>query len=321
MKEKTIGLRIIFMGTSSFAESILKGLIESGYNIVSIYTKPDKKVGREQNLKKSAVKAVAEIKNIPVFTPARFDDEEIINLAQQKPDILIVVAYGKILPKKVLNMPGFGAINIHASLLPEYRGPSPIQNAILDGKNTTGTTLMIMDEGIDTGPIISQKEIQIDPEDTSQTLSIKLSKISSELLLKTLPIWIEKKIETVPQDESRATLCQLIERSDGMILWSDNAQTIYNKYRAFIPWPGIFTYWQRGNENIRIKLNKIDFRNENPKKEYHQGEVFESEEGEFCVQTDLGVIILKEVQTEGKTNLPIDKFINGNREFIGSILK
>lgn len=320
MGKKAIGIRTVFMGTSAFAETILKGLIGSDYNIISVYTQPDKKVGRDQTVKKSAVRIAAETAKIPVFTPEHFDDEEITDLARQKPDILIVVAYGKILPKKVLDMPGFGAINIHASLLPEYRGPSPIQNAILDGKKKTGTTVMLMDEGIDTGPIISQREIKVNPEDTSYTLSIKLADLSSELLLETLPTWIEKKKEAVPQDESKATLCQLIERSDGRVLWSDDAQTIYDQYRAFLPWPGIFAYWQKGNENIRIKLNKIELLKDKPEKEYHQGEVFVLGD-KFGVQTNLGAIILEEVQMEGKTNLPIKTFINGNKDFVGSILK
>lgn len=308
------------MGTSAFAEVILKGLIDSGYNIASVYTQPDKKAGRKQTVQKSAVRSAAEEANIPVFTPTSFGDAEVRGLIEQKPDLLIVVAYGKILPKKILDAPGFGAINVHASLLPSYRGPSPIQNVLLDGEEKTGATIMLMDEGIDTGAIISQSEIAIDPHDTCQTLSAKLATLSSKLLLDTLPDWIEKKIESKPQDESRASLCQLIERSDGKVIWANDAESIYNQYRAFIPWPGIFTYWQKDDENIRIKLNKITFSNENPGKNHHQGEVVKLGDN-LGVQTSSGVIILKEVQMEGKTNQPIRVFVTGNPSFIGSILK
>jgi methionyl-tRNA formyltransferase len=177
-----------------------------------------------------------------------------------------------------------------------------------------------MDEGIDTGSIISQDEIEIEPNDTALTLSEKLSRLSSNLLLETLPLWIEKKAEAREQDESGATMCQLIERSDGRVIWANDAETIYNQYRAFTSWPGIFTYWQREEENIRIKLNKITFSKENPDKFHHQGEVIKLGDN-LGVQTSRGVIVLKEIQMEGKANMPIKVFVTGNPNFIGSILK
>ncbi|MFZ2834926.1 MAG: methionyl-tRNA formyltransferase [Candidatus Moraniibacteriota bacterium] len=320
MDEKSIKLRVIFMGTSDFADKILKSIIAEKYNVISVYTQPDKKVGREQTLEKTAVKITAETKKIPVFSPTRFGDTEIAQLEEQKPDILIVAAYGKILPKKVLEMAGFGAINIHASLLPEYRGPSPIQNAILDGEKETGVTIMLMDTGIDTGKILSQKKITIGPDEKSAELSTRLAELSIKLLLETIPLWIRRKIEPIEQDESKATLCQLIERSDGKVMWTNAAQDIYNQYRAFFTWPGIFTYWQKDSSLSRIKLNKINFKDKSPSETHHIGEVFILEE-KVVVQTGKGIILLEELQKEGKTNIKINDFVNGNPEFIGSILK
>ena len=320
MDKKSIKLRVVFMGTSDFADTILNSLIAEKYNVISVYTQPDKKVGREQTLEKTAVKITAEKKGIPVFSPAKLGEAEISKLEEQKPDIFIVAAYGKILPKAVLEMAGFGAINVHASLLPEYRGPSPIQNAILDGAKETGVTIMLMDAGIDTGKILSQEKVTIKPNEKSAELSIKLANLSTKILLETIPLWIRRKIEPIEQDESCATLCQLIERSDGKIIWTNDAQDIYNQYRAFFNWPGIFTYWQKDAALSRIKLNKISFKDSNLPETHHVGEVFYLEE-KIAVQTGKGIIFLEELQKEGKTNVKVADFINGNPDFIGSILK
>lgn len=320
MQKKSIKLRVIFMGTPSFADTILCALIAEKYNIISVYTQADKKIGREQKLKKTTVKITAEKNNIPVFSPTKFGPEELIELKNQKPDLLIVVAYGKILPKGVLDLPGFGAINIHASLLPHYRGPSPIQNAILDGKKETGTTIMLMNAGVDTGGILSQRKIAIDPHETNAELSHKLAKLSISLLLETIPLWVKRKITPKIQDDAKATLCQLIERSDGKIIWMNDAKSIYNQYRAFFSWPGIFTYWQRGDMHIRIKINKLSPGKTKSLGEHQLGEVFQINE-KIAVQTGSGIIFLEEIQMEGKNNLKIKDFINGNPSFVGSILR
>jgi len=320
MPKKSIKLRVIFMGTSSFADAILAALLANKYNIIGVYTQPDKKVGREQKLEKSAVKITAEAAKIPVFSPTRFDATEITKLEAQKPDLLIVAAYGKILPQAVLDLPGFGAINVHASLLPNYRGPSPIQNAILSGEKETGATIMLMDAGIDTGAMLSQKKLTIGPNETSDELSARLAQLSAKLLLETIPQWIERKIKPTAQDDKKASLCQLIERGDGKIIWSDSAREIHNQYCAFFSWPGIFTHWEKASALVRIKLNKISFSENNLPENHRIGEVFETQE-KIAVQTGKGLVFLEELQREGKTNLKIKDFLNGNPDFIGSILK
>lgn len=311
--------KIIFMGTSFFSKTILESLLKNDYNIISVYTQKDKKVGRSQKMKKSEVKILAGEKNIPVFEPQKFYDATIEEIKKQKPDLIVVAAYGKILPKSVLEIPGFGCLNVHTSLLPKYRGPSPIQNAILNGENETGATIMLMNEGIDTGDILAQEKVSIGKDENCSMLFEKLAKLSSKLLLKIIPDWIERKIEAVAQNENEATYCEIIERSDGKINWSDSAISIYNRFRAFSPWPGIFTYFEKDGKNLRLKLHNISLA-ESIEKKYALGEVFKREEKVF-VQTGDGIINLEEVQLEGKNKVKIYDFLCGHTTFIGSVLK
>jgi methionyl-tRNA formyltransferase len=313
-------LRTIFMGTPEFAENILSALLENGYDIISVYTQPDKKVGRKQIVQKSPVRILAEKKNIPVFTPVHFDSDTISQMAKQKPGLLLVAAYGKILPQAVLGLPTLGAINVHASILPKYRGASPIQNAILAGETETGATIMLMDAGMDTGNILSQQTVAIDKNETSIELSQKLVAASARLLLETLPLWLTKKISPKKQDSSAATLCRMISREDGKINWSDNAENIYNRWRAFHPWPGIFSIWERQGQPLRLKINQLATSNEQPVETKNPGTIFKIEE-KVAVATSHGFVILKTIQLEGKPETKIESFINGYPDFIGSVLK
>ncbi|HLN18540.1 MAG TPA: methionyl-tRNA formyltransferase, partial [Patescibacteria group bacterium] len=236
-----------------------------------------------------------------------------------KPDIIVVAAFGSILPKSILSIPKHGSLNVHASLLPKYRGPSPIQNALLRGEKETGVTIMLMDEGIDTGHILSQEKVGIKEDETLSELYARLADIGAKLLVNTIPRWISGEIKPVIQDNSQAIICELIEKSDGKVSWNESAQTIYNCFRAFTPWPGIFTFWDKNGLLTRLKLNKISIANDNVKT-HHLGEVFEKD-GRVLVETGEGQIVLDEVQLEGKLNMDINSFINGNTDFIGSMLK
>jgi methionyl-tRNA formyltransferase len=320
-EKKSKNIRIIFMGTSVFADVILNSLLDEKYSIVGVYTQPDKKTGRNQNLSKSAVKITAEKNNLDLFQPERFDESSIDELKRLKPDLIIVAAYGKILPQKLLGVPKFGCLNVHASLLPKYRGPSPIQNVLLNGEKETGSTIMLMNAGIDTGDILSQEKLLIHPNETFSELLGRLAGISSSLLLETLPQWAEGKIKPTSQDDSQASLCKLIEKDDGHILWSDDALAIYNIYRALHSWPGIFSYWERETEKVRIKLNKIELIETSDNEPHHLGEVRELSDGKIGVQTSKGIVVLKEIQLEGKKNTKAESFINGYPDFVGSILK
>lgn len=313
-------IRVVFMGTPAFAASLLSGLVEKKYNIVCVLTKPDSPAGRNQEVTESAVKKKTLEYGLPVEQPEKLDEQAIEKIRSLKPDLIIVAAYGKILPKEILAIPGFGCINVHASLLPKWRGASPIQNALLAGETETGITIMLMDEGMDTGDIIAQKKTSINPDDTKESLTLRLEEVGNDLLLETVPLWVKRKIASVPQDDALATLCQLIERQDGHIIWTDDAQQICSRYRAFSPWPGIFTFWKKDNELLRLKLHRISCQKQSPQMPHPIGQVFEVGE-KVGVQTGTGVIFLEEVQLEGKTRLPIAEFLLGNKEIIGSLLQ
>lgn len=302
------------MGTPSLSAEIFESLLEAGYNIVSVYSQPDKKVGRKQILEKTPVKLLAEKNNIPVYEPRKFDESAIELLRAQNPDLIILVAFGKILPKAALEIPRLGAINIHPSLLPKYRGPSPIQNALLNGEKITGTTVMLMDADVDTGDILAQQEISIDPDETYPELEKKLADLSSKLLLNTLPDWIRGKITPQTQNDSLASFCKLIQKADGKINWNAAAESIYNQYRAFFGWPGIFTLWNQK----RLKLNKIRLASDSFEG-YKIGEVFQINDIIY-VKAKTGAIILEEIQLEGKPNTQAIHFLNGYPNFVGSIL-
>lgn len=308
------------MGTSDLSEAILSSLIKDEYNIVGVFTKPDTRTGRKQELTSPLVKKLAEENKIEVFQPEKFNTDAVADLKKLKPDLVIVAAYGKIIPEAALEIPGFGCINVHVSLLPKYRGPSPVQNALLNGEQETGVTIMMMDKGVDTGDILVQEVLEIEKNDTSEILLKKLSILGSDLLLKTIPLIIEGKIEKKPQDSSLATLCQLIEREDGKIFWTNSAQAIFNRYRALFPWPGIFTYWKVDDQIIRLKLIKIELQKINPLEKHVEGEVFEIG-SDIGVQTSDGIIIIKEIQKEGKKATDIKTFINGYPNFLGSVLQ
>lgn len=317
--EKNTKLRIVYFGTSLFSKKILETLIENSYNVVAVFTRPDLPQGRDMAIEKSPAKILAEEKKIPVYKPSKLDEKAVAEIKNLKPDIIILAAYGKLLPRTILDIPGFGCLNVHASLLPKYRGPSPIQNALLNGETETGATIIQMNKGIDTGDILAAKKVAITPEDNAETLEKKVAEAGAALLIETLLPWIERKIEPLKQNDAEASVCQLIEREDGRIIWENEAEKIYNMYRAFYPWPGIFTYWNRGGRLERIKLNKISIQKNDPETKYDVGKIFQLGD-KIGVQCLKGVIIIDELQPEGKKSMPIGDFINGRPEFIGGNL-
>lgn len=317
---ETPKIRVVFMGTPPLAATILEALLTKNYNIIGVVTKPDKPSGRKREISESPVKLMALEKSLPLLQPEKINDVVIEQIKAWKPDLIIVAAYGKILPQSVLDIPGFGCINFHPSLLPQWRGAAPIQNAILSGATETGVTIMLMDRGMDTGDILRQVPVPIDPTDTTQSLTKKLTRSGIELLLTILPLWIQRQITPQKQDESLATLCQIIERADGHIIWTDDAESIYNRYRALFPWPGVYTYWKKKDDLLRLKLLALSYQKNNPQIMSPLGTVFEIGE-KIGVQTTTGIIFLEEVQLEGKNPMPIHEFLRGNETFIGSYLE
>lgn len=313
-------IRTIFIGTPELAAAILSGLVEKKYNIVCVITKPDRPAGRQQEMAGSAVKKKALEYGLPIEQPQKLDQETVERIKALKPDLIIVAAYGRLLPKALLDIPGFGCINVHASLLPLWRGASPIQNALLAGDTETGISLMLMDEGMDTGDVLAQKKVAITSEDTTESLSRRLTEAGRDLLLEMLPLWIRRTLSPVPQDGSKATLCQLIEREDGHIIWTESAESIYNRYRALFPWPGIFSFWKKDGGLLRLKLCRVSYQKQSPQTQHLIGQVFEVGE-KVGIQTGAGVIFPEEVQLEGKIRLPIAEFLLGNKDIIGSLLQ
>jgi len=307
-------LRIIFMGTPDFSNQVLLKLIENEYPIISVYTQPDKKVGRKQDWQKSPVKITAEKNAIPVFQPLKMR-EEIENIKSQNPDLIIVAAYGKIIPQEILDISKFQCINIHPSLLPKYRGASPLQNTLLNGEKETGTTIMLMSAEVDAGDILAQEKTEVLPKEKLPEFSERMADLSAKLLVKILPDWLEGKIIPQKQDAAQASFCQMLQKEAGQINWNDSAESIFNRYRAFYPWPGIFTFW---NEQ-RLKINEIELTDKNnPAKKV--GEIFE-EDNKVYVQTKKGVLGLKKIQLEGKREMEIKGFLNGYPLFSQSVLK
>lgn len=238
-------MKIVFFGTSDVGLPILEALLKE-HEVISVVTSPDALVGRKQILTPSPIAQFAAQNNLPLLKPekARNNPELIAQLQNLNVDIFIVVSYGKILPEELLNIPPLKTVNVHFSLLPKYRGASPIQFALLNGETETGTTIFVLDEQVDHGPIIAQAKLDIQPDDTFLTLAPKLSQLSADLLLENLPKYQNKTLTPFDQDHLQATKATLINKQDGKIAWSKTAQEIYNQYRAFIAWPGIWTTWQ-----------------------------------------------------------------------------
>jgi methionyl-tRNA formyltransferase len=286
--------KIIFIGTSQFAVSVLEKLIKNKYNVSSVITAPDKPVGRKQEITPPPVKGIALKYNLPILQPEKISNfkSQISNL---KPNLIIVAAYSQIIPKNILDIPKFGCLNLHPSLLPKYRGPSPIQTAILNGDKITGITIMLMDEKIDHGPIISQKRIALILQENSQTLEKKLAQTTADFLIETLPQYLQGKIKPQVQDESKATYTKILTRQDGQIDWQKSAQEIARKVRAFYPWPGAWTEFNGQRVKI-LKAKAVD------------------KQQKETISTGKGFLSLEIVQPAGKKPMTGQEFFRGHKK-------
>ncbi len=305
------------MGTPEFAVSSLEYLVLNEYQVVAVYTRPDKPAGRGGLLIHSPVKKAALAWNLPVVqVPSMKDGGAVARLADYHPDVIIVAAFGQILPQSVLELPGCGCINIHPSLLPRYRGASPIPSAILSGDKFTGVSIMLMDSGLDTGPVLSQAAISIASWDNTGSLTMKLSRLAPRLLTETLVYWLREEILPRPQNEDEATLCGQITKKDGEINWNLPAIDIWRRVRAFNPWPGCYTFWEGKQLKIieALPLNGEEISGEG------QVVVWDRDEAAFGVNTGDGILGVVEVQLEGKREMSAVEFLRGQREFVGSVL-
>jgi methionyl-tRNA formyltransferase len=308
-------VRIVFMGTPEFATPALRHLVLNDYQVAAVYTQPDRLAGRGRGLAISPVKKVAWAAGIPVFQPVSLKRAEAVaELAGLKPDVIVVAAYGKILPESVLKLPGYGCINIHPSLLPRHRGASPIAAAILNGDRFTGTSIMLMDKGLDTGPVLKRAQIPITDRDSTGSLTRKLALVSSYLLQDVLCDWLRGEITPQPQDEASATCYGTITKEDGEIDWCLPSAVIWRRVRAYNPWPGAYTRWQGKLLKI-IEAEPLPVAGDTV-----AGKVVPLPGDGFGIGAGDAILMVRYLQLEGKKIMTAGEFLRGQRQFAGAVL-
>lgn len=314
--------RVIFMGSADFSVPALQALSDASYDVALVVTRQDKPKGRGLALSETPVKTLASKLGIQVFQPKTLREPDVLDrLRDVQPELIVVVAYGRILPPEVLSLPPrlphgqYACVNVHASLLPKYRGAAPIQWAILNGEQETGVTIMLMEEGLDTGPIASQVVIPIQPDDTTGTLSQRLAAIGAELLIKTLPPLISGTLEPKPQDHALATHAPVLHKEDGQIVWRRPANAIVNHIRAMDPWPGAFTWLPRG---LRLRVYP-PARQLTHTSAGTPGQVIEITKEGMVVTAGDGAVLIQKVQPEGRRPMTPWELVSGRFLMQGDI--
>jgi len=308
-------MNIIFMGTPDFAVPTLEGLINSNHKIIAVLTQPDRPKGRGRKVVPSPVKVKADANNIPVLQPEKVKEPDFIKkISEYNPDCIVVVAFGQIFPKDILNLPRYGCINLHASLLPKYRGAAPINWALIKGETKTGVTSMFMDERMDTGDILIQREIEIKEDDNAGTLHDRLSQIGRDVILETLDGIKKETISRIKQDASIATYAPKIKKEDCIIDWNAGAEDILNKIRGLTPLPGAYTLYN----GKRLKIANAGHKKQEARGE--RGEVFEVNRNGIKVTCRDGIVIIKNLQPEGKRVMSAGEFLSGHNIKKGEIL-
>jgi methionyl-tRNA formyltransferase len=306
--------KVVFMGTPEFAVPSLEKLIAM-QTVAGVVTQPDRPAGRGRQLRPSPVKVTAEKAGIPLYQPASLrSEEDAAPLREWQPDVIIVAAFGQILRPHVLNLPVHGCINVHASLLPRWRGASPIQHAIMAGDSKTGITLMQMDEGMDTGPIYLQESLTIDPDETAASLHDRLSVLGAELLAENLDDIVQGQIKAMAQDNTLATYAPLIKKETGWLDWQRSSAELDRHIRAMTPWPGAFSSWQGNN----LKILNAQFSAEQMSSG-QPGQVF-VKHGDLFVQTGAGSLRLEKLQLASKKAVSAADFLRGQPDFAGTVL-
>lgn len=301
------------MGTSGFAVPSLEALLRSEHEVIGAVTQPDRPAGRGLRESVSPVKRVAVEAGIPIHQPEKVRSEEFITLVRDlSPDAIVVAAFGQIIPKTILDIPRFGNINVHASLLPKYRGAAPVHYALFEGETVTGVTTMLMDPGLDTGDILLQREVKIDPTDDEGALEVKLAAVGAELLIETLTGLEAGNITSQPQDSSLATVSPSVKRGECQIEWNNHAARIVNRIRGCSPRPGAYTYWQ----NSPLKVWRASVAEDRSGGE--PGEVIGATADGVLVKAGSGVVLLIEVQPENKKRMNAAEFARGYRVSAGS---
>ncbi len=307
--------KIVFMGTPAFSAPILRMLVEEGYDVISVVTQPDRPVGRKKVLTPTPVKEEALRLGLPIYQPEKLKNpEELQYVLDLEPDLIITAAFGQILPSAVLEAPKLGAINVHASLLPAYRGGAPIHQAIIDGQSETGVTIMYMVDRLDAGDIISQTVVPIESTDDTGTMFDKLSMAGMELLKETLPSIIDGTNSREQQDEEKVTYARNISREQERIDWSKSAVSISNQVRGLHPWPVAFTTYNEQNMKIWKAAATESTKSGKP------GEVLELGDDALIVQTGEGVLAITELQPAGKKRMSAADYLKGPKIQVGDLL-
>ena len=310
-------MKILFMGTPDFALFSLKALVEAGENVIGVITQPDKPKGRGYTLTPPPVKVYAMERGIPVYQPTTLRGEDFAKqLSELDPELIVVAAYGKILPANVLDYPKYGCVNVHGSLLPEYRGAAPMQRAIIDGKRETGITTMMMDVGLDTGDMLLKKAVTIEENDNFEDIHDKLGACGAEVLLATLAKIREGTLTRQKQDESLATYAAKIEKSDCVIDFSNSAQAVHDRIRGLSPIPLSFTYTPDG-KMLKVTASEVAERDGACGE---VGEVISLTGGKITVACGTGSVSLLSVLPEGKKRMSAADFINGRKISVGDLL-
>jgi len=303
-------MRLVYMGTPQFAVQPLLALAAAGHEIAGVVTRADKPAGRGRILVAPPVKQIAQEKGFTVFQPRRVREPEFLEVLRAlAPDVIVVAAYGQILPGGILTLPRYGCLNIHASLLPLYRGAAPINWAIVQGETHTGITIMQMDEGMDTGGILLQESIPIEPQDTAGTLSDKLSLLGARLIIAALQGVGSGTLTPVPQDGSRATLAPLLKKGDGLIDWNLPAREIHKRIRGLSPWPGAYSYLD--GKMVKIIASTVVAGSGEP------GSVYEQDKKTLDAGTGSGMLRILVIQPEGKKPMTAAEFLQGHRNIRG----
>ncbi len=309
-------MKILFMGTPDFAVPCLKELINSNYEIATVITQPDRPKGRGQKLMPPPVKEEAVKHNIEVLQPERIRDTQFIKqISELNPDIIVVVAFGQILPKAILDIPKYGCINVHASLLPRYRGAAPINWCIINGEKTTGITTMYMDEGLDTGDIILKREIPILNSENAQQLHDKLSILGATLLVETIDQLIKGTSVRISQDHNQSTYAPMLSKTLGKIDWGMNSLSIKNLIRGVTPWPGAYTSYL--NKTVKIfSAEALDDETENKK----HGIICKVAHDHFLISCGKGTLSIEEIQFENEKRMSVEAYLRGHNIEEGQIL-
>ncbi len=304
-------MRVVFMGTPAFAVPSLEALIHAGHEVVGVCTQPDRPRGRGQTVAPSPVKALALVKGLPVVQPTKMSSPEFLRqVSDWRPDLIAVTAFGRILPRVILDLPPRGCVNVHASLLPNYRGAAPIQWALMRGESNTGITTMLMDEGMDTGAVLLQHTVPIASEETAVELGARLAKVGGALLVETLTQVEAHSVAPREQDHTQATLAPLLKKDDGVIRWTQSAEEIVNRIRGCAAWPGSWTFHHR--HRLIVWKARVDSRGGSANTDRRRpGTILAVGPAAFWVETGEGGVEVLDVQPVNKKRMSVEQFLRG----------